>query len=120
MLADQRFTSRYELLHLPYPVTDVPELEPASPGDLSGVDAPQHTRYRRLLAGKLTVRRMRQLTDRIEQITAEMLDAMERHGPPVDLVTALDIVIACDWNRSRSTRGTPSISQITCAGTGCA
>jgi cytochrome P450 len=60
----------------------------APPGDLSGVDAPQHTRYRRLLAGKFTVRRMHQLTERIEQITAEMLDAMERGGPPVDLVTA--------------------------------
>ena len=59
-----------------------------TPGDLSGVDAPQHTRYRRLLTGKFTVRRMRQLTDRIEEITADMLDAMDRHGPPVDLVTA--------------------------------
>jgi cytochrome P450 len=41
-----------------------------APGDLSGVDAPHHTRYRRLLAGKFTVRRMRQLTERMEQITA--------------------------------------------------
>jgi cytochrome P450 len=31
---------------------------------------------------------MRQLTERVEQITAEHLDAMERHGPPVDLVQA--------------------------------
>jgi cytochrome P450 len=88
VLADQRFSTRYELLHLPYPIADVSEMTAASPGDLSGVDAPQHTRYRRLVAGKFTVRRMRQLTDRIEQITAEALDAMERHGPPADLVTA--------------------------------
>jgi cytochrome P450 len=59
-----------------------------APGDLSGVDAPHHTRYRRLLAGKFTVRRMRQLTERIEQITAETLDAMDRQGAPLDLVTA--------------------------------
>jgi len=88
VLADQRFSSRYELLHLPYPIAGVTELMAAPPGDLSGVDVPQHTRYRRLLAGKFTVRRMHQLTERIEQITAEMLDAMERGGPPVDLVTA--------------------------------
>ncbi|HEX2283802.1 MAG TPA: cytochrome P450, partial [Mycobacterium sp.] len=88
VLADQRFSSRYELLHLPYQIGGVQEIPPAAPGDLSGVDAPQHTRYRRLLAGKFTVRRMRQLTERIEEVTAETLDAMDRHGPPVDLVTA--------------------------------
>jgi cytochrome P450 len=88
VLGDQRFTSRYELLHLPYPMAGVSKLMAAPPGDLSGVDAPQHTRYRRVVAGKFTVRRMRQLTDRIDQITTVMLDEMERHGPPVDLVTA--------------------------------
>ena len=88
VLADQRFSSRYELLHLPYEIAGVTEIPPAAPGDLSGVDAPEHTRYRRLLAGKFTVRRMRQLTDRIEEITAETLDAMDRHGPPTDLVKA--------------------------------
>lgn len=88
VLGDQRFSSRYELLHLPYAMAGMSELTSAAPGDLSGVDAPQHTRYRRLLAGKFTVRRMRQLTERIEQITVDMLDTMERQGPPVDLVTA--------------------------------
>ena len=38
--------------------------------------------------GKITVRRMRQLTERVEQITAEHLDAMEKAGPSADLVTA--------------------------------
>lgn len=38
--------------------------------------------------GKFTVRRMRELTERVEQITAEHLDAMERQGGPVDLVEA--------------------------------
>lgn len=88
VLADRRFSSRYELLHLPYSIPGADELPAAAPGDLSGVDAPRHTRYRRLLAGKFTVRRMRQLADRAAQITADALDAMEREGPPLDLVTA--------------------------------
>jgi cytochrome P450 len=88
VLCDRRFSSRYELMHLPYAVPGAAELPPAAPGDLSGVDAPHHTRYRRLLAGKFTVRRMGQLTDRTAEITAETLDAMERQGPPLDLVTA--------------------------------
>jgi cytochrome P450 len=84
--ADTRFSSRYELMHIPYP--GMAELPPAPPGDMTGIDPPEHTRYRRLLTGKFTVRRMRQLTDRVEQITAEHLDAMAEQGPPADLVEA--------------------------------
>jgi cytochrome P450 len=86
VLADSRFTSRYELMH--YPLPGVTELPPAPVGDLTGIDAPEHTRYRKLLTGRFTVRRMRVLTERLEQITAEHLDAMESHGPSVDLVEA--------------------------------
>ncbi|MFI9203229.1 cytochrome P450 [Streptomyces sp. NPDC053048] len=88
ILADQRFSSRYELMHYPFPDGPAEQLPPAPIGDLTGIDAPEHTRYRRLLAGKFTVRRMRELTARVEQITADHLDAMERQGPRVDLVTA--------------------------------
>ncbi len=84
--ADPRFSSRYELLRYPLPGGPSGSLPPAPLGDLTGIDAPEHTRYRRLLAGKFTVRRMRRLTARVEQITAEHLDAMERQGPVVDLV----------------------------------
>ncbi len=49
-------------------------------------DAPEHTRYRGLLTGKFTVRRMRMLTARVEEVTTEHLDAMRRQGPVVDLV----------------------------------
>ncbi|MEU3354610.1 cytochrome P450 [Streptomyces sp. NPDC037389] len=88
ILADPRFSSRYELMHLPHPGSPAEPLPPAPPGDMSGIDAPGHTRYRRLLMGKFTVRRMRALTERVEQFTTDCLDAMERQGPPTDLVEA--------------------------------
>ncbi|GGT08227.1 cytochrome P450 [Streptomyces kurssanovii] len=89
ILADPRFSSRYELLHLPVPMEGVSgELPPAPVGDMIGLDAPEHTRYRRLLTGRFTVRRMRQLTERVERFTTECLDAMEQAGPTADLVTA--------------------------------
>ncbi|CAM3975719.1 cytochrome P450 [Kibdelosporangium persicum] len=89
VLADSRFSARYELLSLPTGMpADGGALPSAMPGDLTGLDAPEHTRYRRLLTGQFTVRRMRQLTDRIEQTVAEHLDAMRRKGPPVDFVAA--------------------------------
>jgi len=87
VLKDPRFSSRYELMHYPFPGGPA-EIPPAMPGDLTGLDAPEHTRFRRLLTGSFTVRRMRLLTERVEQITAELLDAMERTGPPADLVPA--------------------------------
>ncbi|MFI6638666.1 cytochrome P450 [Streptomyces sp. NPDC050504] len=88
LLADPRISVRYELLHYPYP--DGPEfpLPPAPVGDMLGLDAPQHTRFRRKLMGKFTVRRMRQLSERVAEITEEHLDALERSGPGTDLVEA--------------------------------
>ncbi|GAA3430457.1 cytochrome P450 [Kutzneria kofuensis] len=89
VLADQRFSSRYELMHFPLPgLEEMGEIPPAPVGDITGLDAPEHTRYRKLLAGKFTVRRMRQLSERVAEVTAEHLDAMERQGPQVDLVSA--------------------------------
>ncbi|MGW2162122.1 cytochrome P450 [Nonomuraea sp. NPDC001699] len=83
ILADPRFGSRYETQYLPMVGGYLP---PAPVGDLTGMDAPQHTRFRKLLAGKFTVRRMNLRTERVTEITRERLDAMERQGPPADLV----------------------------------
>ncbi|NKY87682.1 cytochrome P450 [Nocardia veterana] len=86
ILADPRFSSRVELAH--YPFADIGAIPPAPLGDLTGIDAPEHTRYRRLLAGKFTARRMRLLTEGIERITADRLDAIARCEESVDLVQA--------------------------------
>ncbi|WP_221341918.1 cytochrome P450 [Nonomuraea endophytica] len=89
VLADPRFSSRKELMRH-HPLIDFGDVEvpPAPPGEFLLMDDPQHSRYRKPLAGKFTVRRMRLLTERIEQVTAEHLDAMEKAGSPTDLVTA--------------------------------
>ncbi|UQX03965.1 cytochrome P450 [Streptomyces sp. RerS4] len=95
VLADPRFSSRKELLN----VGDF-EVPPAPPGEFLLMDEPQHGRYRKPLVGKFTVRRMRLLTERIEQITADCLDAMEKAGPPADLVTAfakpISTIVICE------------------------
>ncbi len=88
VLADSRFSSRKELMRTPYVDIGDIEIPPAAPGEFLLMDEPRHGRYRRPLVGKFTVRRMRLLTERVEQITAEHLDAMEKAGPPADLVTA--------------------------------
>ena len=55
-------------------------------GNLLGVDPPEHTRLRRMLTPEFTVRRMRRLEPRIVEIVDDHLDAMEKAGPPPDLV----------------------------------
>ncbi|GAA0338389.1 cytochrome P450 [Actinoallomurus spadix] len=94
LLSDQRFSS--DRLHASSPVRAVPVRrgEPVfRAGFFISMDAPEHTRYRRILTRWFTTRRMRELTPRIEQIVAEHLDAMERSGPPADLVPAFALPI---------------------------
>ncbi|MGR6918633.1 cytochrome P450 [[Actinomadura] parvosata] len=89
VLADPRFSSRKELMKH-HPLVDFGDIEvpPAPPGEFLLMDDPQHARYRKPLVGRFTVRRMRLLTERVEQVTAEHLDAMAQAGPTADLVTA--------------------------------
>ncbi|MCU1603970.1 MAG: cytochrome [Modestobacter sp.] len=56
-------------------------------GQLLALDPPQHTRLRRMLTPEFTVRRIRRLAPRIEEIVESHLDDLEREGPPVDLVS---------------------------------
>lgn len=94
VLADPRFSSRRELMRMPYPGAGDRTLPPAPPGHLHGMDAPEHTRYRRQLIGKFTVRRMERLTARLEENIREHLDAMANGERPVDLVDAYAFPIA--------------------------
>ncbi|MEV0347310.1 cytochrome P450 [Nonomuraea sp. NPDC050680] len=101
VLADSRFSSRRELMrHHPWIDFGDIEVPPAPPGEFLLMDEPQHSRYRKPLVGKFTVRRMRLLTERVEQITAECLDAMEKAGPSADLVTAfakpIPAIVICE------------------------
>jgi len=58
----------------------------ARAGNLLGLDPPNHSRLRRMLTPEFTIRRMKRLEPRIVEIVDAQLDAMESHGPPVDLV----------------------------------
>ncbi|MFJ2780628.1 cytochrome P450 [Kitasatospora sp. NPDC087315] len=94
LLADDRFSS--DRLRASSPVRRIP-VRPEDVGARSGLlitmDPPEHTHYRRMLTRYFTVRRMRALAPRIAQITADHLDAMERAGPPVDLVRTFALPI---------------------------
>ncbi|MFJ2647240.1 cytochrome P450 [Streptomyces sp. NPDC087420] len=65
------------------PGPDRPEL---AVGQLMDYDPPEHTRLRRMLTPEFTLRRLRGMEPYIARTVAERLDAMERVGPPADLV----------------------------------
>ncbi|MEO3795927.1 cytochrome P450 [Nonomuraea sp. B10E15] len=90
VLAHPDVSARSELQHRP--VGHGPR-EPAGPGIFINLDAPDHTRYRRLITGQFTVRRMKELEPEVEKITAGRLDAMARLGPPIDLIETFALPI---------------------------
>ncbi|MFI9721116.1 cytochrome P450 [Streptomyces sp. NPDC052396] len=92
VLADPRFSSRRRMLRASIPL-DEGSVPPPAPGWFILMDAPEHTRFRRLLTGQFTVRRMRELTPAVERIVAGRLDEMAAAEGPVDLVQAFALPI---------------------------
>ncbi|MFF2805811.1 cytochrome P450 [Streptomyces sp. NPDC058000] len=91
LMADTRFSSRQDIgiLHVPFETPGMPEAtepSPQVPGLFISMDPPDHSRLRRKLTGAFTVKRMKQLEERISEITEQQLDKMARLTPPVDLV----------------------------------
>jgi cytochrome P450 len=59
---------------------DTAEFRRRQAGNLLGQEPPDHTRLRRMLTGEFTVKRMKRLVPRVEEIVTEHLDAMEKAG----------------------------------------
>ena len=95
LLADPRISSERALASNPVRVMppEAEELRRVRPGQFIGMDPPEHTRYRRLLTGHFTVRRMNALVPRVERIVADHLDAMREMPRPVDLVRAFALPV---------------------------
>jgi cytochrome P450 len=65
-----------------------------------GMDPPEHTRIRTLVAKAFTARRVEQLRPRTQQIADELIDGLIAAGPPADLVehfaTPMPIRVICE------------------------
>jgi nocardicin N-oxygenase len=88
-LADPRFSSTRAT------EADTPRVTPLPlrPGNLLSMDPPDHSRIRRVVAKAFTMRGVARLLPEIEAVAAEQFDAMERKGPPADVVEHLAIPI---------------------------
>ncbi|MFI8962329.1 cytochrome P450 [Streptomyces sp. NPDC053493] len=92
-LADQRLSKSTSVIDL------VLVREEIMGPHLLSIDAPDHTRLRKLVAGEFTGRRVEALRPRIQQLTDELLDAIEPAGR-ADLVDSfafpLPITVICE------------------------
>lgn len=72
----------------------------SDPGGLGLIDPPDHTRLRRILTPEFTMRRLRRLDPKIEQIIEQQLDALAAAGSGADLVelfaNPIPSLVICD------------------------
>jgi cytochrome P450 len=95
ILTDPRVSS--DRTHPGYPVlVGFPNRETmreAARGSLLGMDPPEHTVHRRVLVSEFTVRRIRDLRPRIQEIVDAAVDDLLAGPKPVDLVRAFSLPI---------------------------
>jgi cytochrome P450 len=60
-------------------------------GSINGIDPPEHTRLRKLVASAFTARRVEALRPRVVGIVDELIDALLDRPQPTDLVTAFSL-----------------------------
>lgn len=86
VLADPRFSRAATVDREDIPRTTP---NPSRQNSLLSMDAPEHSRLRKLVAKAFTSRRVEQLRPRAQQIVNERLDEIESAGPVADLVQSL-------------------------------
>ncbi|MFD7130809.1 cytochrome P450 [Streptomyces sp. NPDC059894] len=87
VLADPRFSHDIEIGHFPVTKNGEPiPVWPAVPGMFIHMDPPDHTKYRRMLTGEFTTRRMNQLAPKIQEFATSQLELLKEQGPGADLV----------------------------------
>ncbi|WP_230466150.1 cytochrome P450 [[Actinomadura] parvosata] len=96
VLSDLRFSKQASTR--PGAITGLPITEGSE--SIFSSDPPAHTRLRRLIAGPFRPRNAEALRPRIERLTDDLLDEMERKGPPADLIShlamPLPITVICE------------------------
>ncbi|MYT14304.1 cytochrome P450 [Streptomyces sp. SID4951] len=90
MLTDNRFSADRQKQGFPFQVD-------GQPGNfrrtMISMDGPEHKGVRRSIAGEFTLKRMKALQPRIQQIVDDCIDAMLVGSKPVDLVSALSLPV---------------------------
>jgi cytochrome P450 len=87
MIIDQRFSRALAVA----PGRAQPGFEMSAAGSINGMDPPEHTRLRKLVASAFTARRVEALRPRVTSIVNELIDAMAGRPQPADLVAGFSL-----------------------------
>jgi cytochrome P450 len=87
MIVDQRFSRALAVA----PGQARPGFEMFAAGSINGMDPPEHTRLRKLVASGFTARRVEALRPRVASIVDELIDAMAGRPQPADLVAGFSL-----------------------------
>jgi cytochrome P450 len=87
VMIDQRFSRALAVA----PGQARPGVEMFAAGSINGLDPPEHTRLRKLVASAFTVRRVEALRPRVAGIVGELIDALLDQPQPADLVTGFSL-----------------------------
>ena len=90
VLVDDRFSGEFAREDFPS-ITQARRAIDKAERSFVGMDNPRHDMFRRMLTKEFTAKRMLALKPQIQSITDDLLDQMERHGPPCDLVAMLAV-----------------------------
>jgi cytochrome P450 len=87
MITDRRFSRALAVA----PGQARPGAEMFAAGSINGLDPPEQTRLRKLVASAFTVRRVEALRPRVASIVNELIDAVLDRPQPVDLVAGFSL-----------------------------
>jgi cytochrome P450 len=87
VLIDQRFSRALAVA----PGRPLQGLELSAAGTIVGLDPPEHTRLRKLVASAFTARRVEAHRPRVVSIVNELIDGLLERPEPADLVTAFSL-----------------------------
>jgi cytochrome P450 len=87
MIVDQRFSRALAVA----PGLAQQGFEMFAAGSINGMDPPEHTRLRKLVASAFTARRVEALRPRVASIVNELIDAILDRPRPVDLVAGFSL-----------------------------
>ncbi|WP_030326499.1 cytochrome P450 [Streptomyces sp. NRRL B-3229] len=89
LLGDPRVSADERLPGFPHWHEGAAAAVPYRPRSVFNSDAPEHTRFRRIMTGPFTFKRVEALRPAIQKITDHLIDAMLAGPKPADLVEAL-------------------------------
>jgi cytochrome P450 len=87
VIIDQRFSRALAVA----PGRAQPGFEMFAAGSINGMDPPEHTRLRKLVASAFTARRVEALRPRVAGIVSELIDAIADRPQPADLVAGFPL-----------------------------